>query len=253
MRIALLADIHGNDIALEAVLVDIEQQGGVDAYWVLGDLVAIGHAPIKVLERLIALPNVRLIRGNTDRYVCTGERPSPSVEDVKSNIDLLPTLLEVEGDFSWTQGAITVGGWYEWLSKLPFEFRDELPDGTTVLGVHAAPNSDDGAGIRPEMSEAEVEEMVSECEANLICVGHTHYAIDIQVNGKQVINPGSVSNPPAGADVRASYAMIKADEQGYQVEHRQVAYNHEEVIGILKTINHPATKFISKHLRGEIE
>jgi len=50
MKIALLADIHGNDIALNSVLKDIKEQGGVDEYWVLGDLVAIGHAPVKVLE-----------------------------------------------------------------------------------------------------------------------------------------------------------------------------------------------------------
>ena len=54
MRIALLADIHGNDVALQSVLADIERRGGADAYWVLGDLAAIGHAPIKTLERLSA-------------------------------------------------------------------------------------------------------------------------------------------------------------------------------------------------------
>jgi len=37
MRIALLADIHGNSLALEAVLKDIETRGGVDGYWILGD------------------------------------------------------------------------------------------------------------------------------------------------------------------------------------------------------------------------
>jgi predicted phosphodiesterase len=250
MRIALLADIHGNDIALEAVLADIERKGGVDAYWVLGDLVAIGHAPIKVLERLIALPNVRFVRGNTDRYVCTGDRPSPTVDEVKMKIDLLPVLLEVEGDFSWTQGAVTIGDWFEWLSKLPLEFHEELPDGTKVLGVHAAPNSDDGIGIRPEMNKAEIEEMVSGCEADLICVGHTHYEINIQLNGKRVINPGSVSNP-IGTDVRASYAVIIADEQGYQVAHRRVTYNHKKVMEILDAINHPAMEFISQHLQGK--
>jgi len=43
MRLALLSDVHGNTIALDAVLADIEQNGGVDGYWVLGDLVAIAR------------------------------------------------------------------------------------------------------------------------------------------------------------------------------------------------------------------
>jgi predicted phosphodiesterase len=42
MRIALLSDIHGNPVALDAVLADIEAQGGVDTYWILGDFSAMG-------------------------------------------------------------------------------------------------------------------------------------------------------------------------------------------------------------------
>jgi len=56
MRVALLSDIHGNSIALEAVLNDIALQGGADAYWILGDLVALGPDPVHVLEQLSALP-----------------------------------------------------------------------------------------------------------------------------------------------------------------------------------------------------
>ena len=75
MRIALLSDIHGNSIALDAVLTDIEQRGGVDEHWVLGDIVALGPDPVGVLERLTVLPADVFVRGNTDRYVVTGERP----------------------------------------------------------------------------------------------------------------------------------------------------------------------------------
>lgn len=251
MRIALLTDIHGNDVALEAVLADIEGQGGADAYWVLGDLVAIGHAPIKTLERLSGLPHARIVRGNTDRYVCTGERPSPTLDEAEANTDLLSTLIEMEGDFCWTQGAVTVAGWFEWLSKLPLEWREVLPDGTRALGVHAAPGTDDGHGIRLTMSEAEILALVSDCKADLICVGHTHRPFDIRVGDKRVVNPGSVSNP-VGSDVRANYAVITVHKRGYQVEHRRVDYDQESVIEALQHIRHPATDFITRHLRGEM-
>src|SRR4051812_19555675 len=78
MRIALMSDIHGNSIALDAVLADIAHAGGVDEHWVLGDIVALGPDPIGVLERIVALPELSVLRGNTDRYVVTGDRPSPS-------------------------------------------------------------------------------------------------------------------------------------------------------------------------------
>ncbi len=67
MKIALLSDIHGNSTALDAVLKDIADQGGVGGTWVLGDLVALGPDPVGVLSRLANLSGARFIRGNTDR------------------------------------------------------------------------------------------------------------------------------------------------------------------------------------------
>ena len=75
VRLAILSDIHGNPIALDAVLGDIEARGGADGYLVLGDLVAQGHDPAAVLRRLASLPDARFVRGNTDRYVLTGRGP----------------------------------------------------------------------------------------------------------------------------------------------------------------------------------
>ncbi len=245
MRIALISDIHGNIVALDAVLEDIQTNGGVDAYWVLGDLVAIGPAPVQVLERLTKLPNIRFVRGNTDRYVCTGDRPPPSLEQVRAEIALLPQRIELEGDFAWTQGAVTVAGWLEWLEALPLDFEETLPDGRRVLCVHASPNLDDGEGIRPTTPASRVEELVAGCEADLICVGHTHFPFTVQAKGKHIINPGCVSNPIDG-DVRASYAMIAADKRQFQVEFRRVEFDCLGVITTLQRIHHPAADFIAR-------
>ena len=54
MRLAILSDIHGNPIALDAVLADIRSRDGVDAYLVLGDFVALGYDPVTPLEKLAA-------------------------------------------------------------------------------------------------------------------------------------------------------------------------------------------------------
>src|SRR5690349_11048368 len=106
MRIALLSDIHGNLIALDAVLADIQAQGGVDAFWLLGDLVAIGPQPVCVLERIAQLPNMCAVRGNTDRYAMTLDRPGPTAAEVMADPDLLPTFAEVAHTFAWTQGCL---------------------------------------------------------------------------------------------------------------------------------------------------
>lgn len=249
MRIALMSDIHGNPIALNAVLQDIEQAGGVDGYWILGDLVAIGHGPVEVLARLSKLPSVQFARGNTDRYVCTGDRPGPTLEEARADVNLMRTLVEVAGSFAWTQGAITTAGWFEWLSDLPLELRTLLPDGTRLLGVHASPGSDE-VPIYPTSSEAEIESLLTDCEADLIVVGHTHVPLDVQVNNKHVVNVGSVSMPVL-PDPRASYAIVEADESGYEIRTRKVAYGREAVIAAAQRIGHPGARFIIRHMRGE--
>ena len=96
MKIALFSDIHGNSVALDAVLADIQSQGGVEGYWVLGDLVAVGHDPVGVLERLTALPNVQYVRGNTDRYVVSGDRPPLTLADAAANPSLIARLVVSE-------------------------------------------------------------------------------------------------------------------------------------------------------------
>ena len=94
MRLGLISDIHGNEIALDAVLSD-GRDLGVDSWWVLGDLVALGPDPVVTLAKLRSLPNVRFVRGNTDRYVVTRARPAPHASDVERD----PTLRDlVPGD-----------------------------------------------------------------------------------------------------------------------------------------------------------
>lgn len=249
MRIALLSDIHGNSVALDAVLADIQAQGGVDVHWVLGDLVALGPDPVGVLERLTRLPDARLARGNTERYVLTGDRPPPTVAQVEEDTRLLPALVEIAGSFAWTLGALTSAGWLEWLKDLPLELEAVLPDGTRMLGVHASPGRDDGPGISPTMSEELIRSSLQGCEADLICVGHTHQALNKSIGGWHVVNLGSVSNPPAG-EQRASYVMLQADEKGYRLAHRLVAYDHQAVIAALLRQRHPGAAFIVKQLGG---
>jgi predicted phosphodiesterase len=259
MRIALLADIHGNAIALDAVLADIERLGGTDAYWVLGDLVAIGPDPVGVLERLSKLKGLRVIRGNTDRYVAFNDRPGPTIAQVQADASLLKPLIQVANTFAWTQGMVTAAGWLPWLKELPLDFEMELPDGTRFLGVHASPGTDDGTGISPASSDEEIGALINGCGdeeigalfngcgAGLVCVGHTHLPLDRRWNQMHLVNPGSVglSRTP---DLHACYAFLDADSDGYRITHRRVDFDRQAVIDHLVELAHPAREYIVYHL-----
>lgn len=76
MRIGIVADVHGNEVALRAVLEDASGLG-IDRWWALGDLVLFGPRPVEVCKLLLGLPGIAFVRGNTDRYVVTDEQPAP--------------------------------------------------------------------------------------------------------------------------------------------------------------------------------
>ena len=165
MRIALISDIHGNLLALEAVLTDIADMGGVDAYWILGDFSSLGYDPVGVLERVTQLPDAQFSRGNHDRYTVSGERPGPTLEQAQAQPKLMPLLLAMATNLAWTQGHIRASGWWNWLEELPLELRLTHPDGTRMLGVHAAPGLDDGPGIIPLLSDEELRTLLAPAEA----------------------------------------------------------------------------------------
>ena len=248
MKIAVLSDIHGNSHALDAALTDIASVG-VDQYWILGDIVALGPDPVGVLQRISAIHNSCIIRGNTDRYTVTGDRPPPFLQDLGLDQEVIRVFAEIAGTFAWTQGAITATGWLDWLSQLPLELHMTLPDGTKCLCVHATPGNDDGPGIDKGLSDAEIYKLLKGCDAGLICVGHNHQPINRKVDRWHILNPGSISNPRLPI-LQASYAILEATAEGYRVEHRLAEYDRELVVAQVQAINHPGADFIIKHLCG---
>jgi len=249
MRLAILSDIHGNPLALDAVLADIQSQGEVDAYWVLGDFAALGYDPVTPLEKMTALPHANFTRGNTDRYVGTGDLPLPP-EKALRDPTLLPQVIEAVRSFSWTRGYLSAAGWLDWLTSLPLEVRVTLPDGTRLLGVHASPGRDDGPGLQPKHNDDQLEHRLAGCEADLVIVGHTHVPLDRQVGSIHVINLGSISNPVTPG-LQATYVLLDADEQGYRIQLQRVDYDREAVITAIEHSRHPTPSFLIGFMRGE--
>jgi predicted phosphodiesterase len=249
-RLAIFSDIHGNSIALDAVCNDIKDRGGVDGYLVLGDMIAIGFDPIGVLERLLSLPDTLFIRGNTERYVSTGELPSPSVDDVMQDLSKAGILQDVSSCFAWTQGAVEATGWRSFVTQLPVEQRLTLPDGTRLLGVHATLKNDEQV-ISPIMSDTEIALSLAGCEADLVILGHVHWPMERMIDSMHVVCVGCVGNPLA-PDLRASYVLLEADKKGYELEFHRVAYDIEAVIDAINKSSYPPKKFIIDHYKGSI-
>jgi predicted phosphodiesterase len=249
MKLGVLSDVHGNRMALEAVVADGASQG-VDTWWALGDLFAVGPDPVPCLELLVNLPNVQITRGNSERYVFAGDRPPPFFDDVVADPDRLGHFIEVEASFSWTRGAVSSHGWLDWIGELPLETRLTLDDGTRVLGVHAVPGMDDGPGISPHRPEDDLRAALEGAGADLVVAGHTHQPTDRRVEGIHAVNGGCVSNPITD-DLRAGYLIVHADRHGHMVEFRRVEYDRDAFLTRVKESGHPGADYIASFQLGE--
>jgi predicted phosphodiesterase len=260
MRHGVIADLHGNEVALRAVL-DDAASCGVDRWWVLGDLVLFGPRPAEVLGLLRSLPGVEMLRGNTDRYVLTGEQPAPhaTAVDAAGNVDLVERYGLVAAGIGWTRGVLCQADLLDTLMSLPGELRLNLPDGTRVLGVHASPGADDGPGIEPGIPDEQLGPLLAGCAADVVIGGHTHSAADRVVGGIRALNPGSVGIPEHPG--QAGWLLLEptaehvtgpahATADGLRAEHRTVAFDVDAVVRDLRARLHPNAAFLEAILTG---
>jgi putative phosphoesterase len=225
MRIAVLADIHGNLPALEAVLADVALTDA-GLLMICGD-VASGPLPIETLEVLRALPRAQFVRGNADRGLVTafdGEK--------------LPRL---------------PGPAFDWCaSQLSREHRDFLASFTEpvsvevdgvghVLFCHGSPRSDEEM-MTAETPDSRLQEFLSTVEADLVVCGHTHMPFDRVVDGVRIINPGSVGMPYG--EPGAFWALL-----GPGVEFRRTEYDREAAAARIRRSPWPgAQEFASSNV-----
>ena len=253
MKLGVIADIHGNEQALRAVLDDAARQH-VDGWWVLGDLVLFGPRPAEVLGLLRDLPGVSMLCGNTDRYALTGEQPAPhaTAADAAGRVDLVERYAAMAAGIGWTRGVLDQAGTLEHLAMLPPQLRLRFPGGATMLGVHASPGADDGPGIDPALPAEQLCGLLAGCGANVVVGGHTHYQTDRLIGGIRALNPGSTGMPrPPG---QACWLTLDDHGRGdLTAEHRTVPYDAGAVADDLHHRRHPNAAYIAAVLTGQRE
>src|SRR4051812_44241148 len=181
MRVAFISDIHGNLLALEAVLRELEHEE-FDRLICLGD-VAVGPQPRQVLERVRAL-GCPVIMGNWDAAFLDG-MPRPDTSD-----EVAVKLVEIG---AWWAGALTdedrafIAGFVPRLDV-------DLPDGGRMLCFHGSPQSYND-WIFAQTPDDEVLRMFGGHQTAVMVGGHTHLQMVRRLDGSVMVNPGSVGLP----------------------------------------------------------
>lgn len=240
-RIAVIADIHGNRPALDAVLDDLVTHD-VDEILVGGDLVGRGPQGSRVVARIREL-GLDTIGGNHEEYVLAARRGE--LPDVWHDTDVWAAARFMAEELDDAH--------VEHLTALPFSMARE-----GLRLVHGTPDSN-REGIGPWTKDEEIARHLRAVDEPLLVCAHTHRPVirtlpaDSEVGRRTVVNVGSVGLP-FNRDQRAQYALFTRQRNTWRPTLHQVAYDIEAILAIYETSGFLAHGGVTARLlRMEIE
>jgi putative phosphoesterase len=237
MKIAFISDIHGNAAALDNVLLDSSKKK-VDKIYVLGDLCYRGPEPKRSLELVRSL-GAEVIKGNADEWVVRGVQKGEVPEKALD-------MMNRERD--WTISQLEPSD-VDYLDKLPSEINF-LIDGVAINMFHAAPDSLFDI-VLPNAEDALIQSklMSSQKDARIYIYGHIHKSYIRYMNGKVIINTGSVGLPFDGLPM-ASYAIVEIEEGSIRTSIERVSFDIEQIAEQYRKVNYPNAEMMIKVLRN---
>ena len=216
-RIAVLSDVHGNLLALQAVLAEIRREKP-DAVLVAGDHVLNGPDPNGAVDALRVLESegALIVSGNTDIAVGDLDYGAAFPQYQDGVPDVVTAAVEWAHDELGDEQL-------DWLRRLPAERRTRASDGTLVLVVHASPGSQT-RGFDRALDANVIYERAAATDARVICVGHTHMPEVRDLGWKLIVNAGSAGYVFDG-DPTASWAMVSVNEGAVEAEIRRTPFD----------------------------
>ncbi len=245
MRIAILSDIHGNIVALEAVLADLAGLAPFDQIVVAGDLVWAGPRPREVVDRVTSL-GAAVIQGNTDAFFSVTPDDVPEGKEPSRFASQLMWMCDRLGEER-----------VAYFRGLPFSHRiaPSSRPGHDLLIVHANPRDMERA-IMPRASNADLDELLMDAGQapswQGLAFGHIHTPFMRSWRDRLLVNVASVGLPMDG-DHRAAYAILTwegnaAQDGAWRAEHRRVMYRHAIVAHEMRTGGMPRGKHFAERL-----
>ncbi len=209
MRVAVLADIHGNLPACEAVLEDIEKVAP-DAIVAAGDLALRGAHPKETVQLLLDKCDA-LLMGNTDCYI-SGQYLGGAYREREH---WKTALLEWTRDQLGSELVTTLG-------TLPFSVRYGPRRGQDLFVCHANPKNLEDS-LEPTLDESVLRRYLQNLDAAAVAFGHLHFPYRRRV-GRMVIADVASAGIPRDGDLRPAYGVFTYTPKGWRVQIRRVRY-----------------------------
>jgi putative phosphoesterase len=242
MRVAFIADIHGNDVALQAVLDDIHQHD-IDRIICLGDVVTGGAQPQQALRRIQAL-DCPVIMGNTDSWVLSPATPEEMSAGMQRLIEMGQWCIEQlsDDDIAFIREFLPL-------------YRFQMTDKVDVCCYHGSPQSFDDV-IRATTPDDRIQPMLDGHEAALMVGGHTHQQMLRDYSGIRLVNTGSVGLPflkQGDAHINpafAEYALIDADNTGVHIDLRRIHLDVQQIQDVILASDMPHKEWFAAEWRA---
>jgi putative phosphoesterase len=231
-RVALISDIHGNEIALQSVLQSIAELG-VDQIVCLGDVATLGVAPREVLD-MLKLAGCPCIAGNHDDYVLGG-----ALDDGHAATDVLRDAI------LWCRDALSEPQ-IEFVRSFEVGLELSLGQHHTLQLFHGSPSSN-LVNLLPETPATELDELLGKSRSTVMAGGHTHIQMLRQHQGTLVVNPGSVGAPfrehtvsgPPQILPHAEYAIVEARGADINVTLHRIALDRRKLVSAAAASQNP--------------
>lgn len=181
MRIAIISDIHGNFVALEAVIHDLQSEQ-IDRIVCLGDVVSGGPQPVEVVNQLKTM-NVPVVMGNMDAWCLSPHKSEERSENARRGDDVQ----------FWGVRRLSPHD-LDYLRTFQATVEVPLDANTSLLCFHGSPKCNEDV-IVSTTSDEEMERMLSGFHAMVMAGGHTHTQLIRYHADRTIINPGSVGAP----------------------------------------------------------
>lgn len=236
MRVAVISDMHGNDLAFEAVEADLQKQS-VDQIVCLGDAVQGGPQPAAVVQRLRRL-DCPVVMGNADAWLISGQE---TVDD-----GIPAERLRKMGEIRlWSLSQLSEDD-IDFISRFQPTVTIQLEDSLELLCFHGSPTSFDDI-ILPAAPEEEFQKFLGPYAGRILTGGHTHAQQIRRLGDLFFFNPGSVGfayshNQPDDqffADPWAEYAILTSEHGRGSLEFRRVPFDAKELIRIYRESGRP--------------
>lgn len=216
-RLAVIADIHGNLPALEAVVAHMAQFQP-DQVIVAGDVVNPGAFSRETFA-YIQRQGWPVIRGNHEMYALEHDTPrAHAVWQQKPYIFSFLDRLQAQ------LGPQVLAALATWPDSLSLRF----PDGPSLLITHGSPRNHWDIILEDTPLE-QIEPMFAGVMETTVVIAHTHEPLDRIAGPWHIINPGSVGAPLDGIHM-SSYAILEAQPDGWTVQHHRVPLDDEPVL-----------------------